>query len=128
MTSTALTAKEMRFCQGKTRSTLRSQRPRLYANYKKHLANKTVPTNVDVPVIMGTPQVGHTLECTMGNWNGTPTAYGAQWTRNAAPIAGATFAKYLVVAADVGQPLKVNVTAYTGGGQATVTSSAVTPN
>jgi hypothetical protein len=123
-----LTAKEMKFCQGKTRSTLRSQRPRLFANYKKHLANKTVPTNVDIPVIMGTPQVGHTLEVTMGNWNGAPTAYGAQWLRNAAVIPGATFAKYLVVAADVGQPLTVKVTAYTGGGQATVTSSAVTPS
>ena len=126
MTSTALTAKEMKFCQGKTRSTLRSQRPRLYANYKKHLANKTVPTNVDVPVIMGSPLVGHTLECTMGNWNGAPTAYGVQWTRNAAAIPGATFAKYLAVAADIGQPIVARVTAYTVGGQATVASSSVT--
>jgi hypothetical protein len=123
-----LTAKDLKLCQGKTRSTLRSQRPRLFADYKKHLANKTAPTNVNVPVIMGTPQVGHTLECTMGNWNGAPTAYGAQWLRNAAAIPGATFAKYLVVAGDVGHPLTVNVTAYTGGGQATVSSSAVTPN
>lgn len=126
MTSVALTAKELRFCQGKTRSTLRSQRPRLYANYKKHVANKTVPTNVDVPAIMGSPLVGHTLETTMGNWNGAPTAYGVQWTRNAAVIPGATFAKYLAVAADVGQPIVARVTAYTGGGQATVASSAVT--
>lgn len=123
-----MTAKEMNFCKGRTRSTLRSQRPRLFADYKKHVANKTVPTNVNVPVITGNPQVGYTLTCTMGNWNGTPTAYGAQWLRNAAVIPGATFAKYLVTAADVGKPLTVNVTAYTGGGQATVTSSAVTPN
>lgn len=124
----ALSLKELNFCKGKTRSTLRSQRPRLFALYKSHRKNTTVPTNVDVPVIMGSPLVGHTLECTMGNWNGAPTAYGVQWTRNAAVIPGATFAKYLAVVADIGQPIVARVTAYTGGGQATVTSSAVTPN
>jgi hypothetical protein len=38
----------------------------------------------------------------MGNWNGTPTAYGAQWMRDGAPIAGATRASYLLTAADSG--------------------------
>ena len=123
-----LTAKELNFCKGRTRSTLRSQRPRLFADYKKHRLNTNVPSNVDVPAITGNPQVGHTLQCTMGNWNGTPTAYGAQWLRAAAVIPGATFAKYLVVAADVGKPLACQVTAYTGGGQATVVSNAVTAN
>ena len=89
-----MTAKELRFCQGKTRATLRSQRPRLYANYKKHGTRPCRPTSV--PAIMGSPLVGHTLETTMGNWNGAPTAYGVQWTRNAAVIPGATFAKYLL--------------------------------
>ena len=121
-----MNAKELHFAQGKTRGALRAQRPRLVADAKKYKGQTVAPTNVDVPVILGTPLVGHTLECTMGNWNGSPSAYGAQWQRGATPIAGATFAKYLAVAADVGQSLTCKVTAFTGGGQASVTSSAVT--
>ena len=118
-----MNAKELHFAQGKTRGALRAQRPRLVADAKKYKSQSTPPTNVDVPVIMGTPTVGHTLQCTMGNWNGTPVAYGAQWMRDAAPIANATFAKYLVVSADSGHSLTCKVTAFTGGGQASVTSS-----
>ena len=121
-----MNAKELHFAQGKTRGVLRAQRPRLVADAKKYKGQTVAPTNVDVPVILGTPLVGHTLECTMGNWNGSPSAYGAQWRRGATPIAGATFAKYLAVAADVGQSLTCKVTAFTGGGQASVTSAAVT--
>ena len=92
-----MNAKELHFAQGKTRGALRAQRPRLVADAKKYKAQTIAPTNVDVPVIMGTPMVGYTLEVTMGNWNGTPTAYGAQWKRNAAVIPNATFKKYLLV-------------------------------
>ena len=122
----ALSLKELNFCKGKTRSTLRSQRPRLFALYKAHRKNLTVPTNVNAPVIMGAPAVGHTLESTMGNRNGAPTAYGAQWKRDGAAILNATFAKYLVVSADSGHALTTTVTAFTSGGQASVTSSPAT--
>jgi hypothetical protein len=118
-----MNAKELTFAKGKTRGTLRAQRPRLVADAKKYKAQTTPPTNVDVPVVTGTPTVGHTLTCTMGNWNGTPVAYGAKWLRDAAVIPGATFAKYLLVAADSGHMLACQVTAFTGGGQASVTSS-----
>ena len=120
-----MNAKELHFAQGKTRGVLRAQRPRLVADAKKYKAQSTPPTNVNVPVIMGTGAVGHTLECTMGNWNGSPSAYGAQWLRNAVAIPKATFAKYLIVQADSGKSLTCQVTAFTGGGQASVTSSAV---
>ena len=120
-----MTAKELTFAKGKTRSTLRAQRPRLVADAKKYKAQSTPPTNTSVPVIMGTGVVGHTLECTMGLWNGSPVAYGAQWMRDAAPIPKATFAKYLLVAADSGHSITCQVTAFTGGGQASVTSNAV---
>lgn len=123
MATNALTDKELKFCQQRTRSTLRSQRPRLFAQYKAHRKNLTVPTNVNVPVIMGTPSVGHTLESTMGNWNGSPTAYGAQWKRDGVAIPNAVFAKYLVVSADSGHALTCTVTAITGGGQASVTTA-----
>lgn len=120
-----MNAKELHFAQGKTRGTLRAQRPRLVADAKKYKAQSTPPTNTAVPVITGTPTVGYTLTVTMGLWNGAPTAYGAQWMRNAAAIPNATFAKYLLVAADSGKSITCQVTAFTGGGQASVTSSAV---
>lgn len=122
-----MTAKELHFAQGKTRGTLRAQRPRLVADAKKYKSQSASapPTNATVPVIMGTPTVGHTLEVTMGNWNGTPVAYGAQWMRDAAPILFATFAKYLLTVADAGHTLTCVVTAFNGGGQASVTSSGV---
>ena len=120
-----MTAKELHFAQGKTRGALRAQRPRLVADAKKYKGQTVAPTNVDVPVLMGTPTVGHTLQCTMGNWNGSPAAYGAQWMRDAAPIANATFAKYVLVAADSGHSIACKVTAFTGGGSANVTSNAV---
>jgi hypothetical protein len=120
-----MTAKELTFAKGKTRGALRAQRPRLVADAKKYKAQTVAPTNVDIPVIMGTGTVGHTLETTMGNWNGSPAAYGAQWKRDAAAIPNATFKKYLLVAADSGHSITCTVTAFTGGGQASVTSNAV---
>ena len=120
-----MNAKELHFAQGKTRGTLRAQRPRLVADAKKYKGQTVAPTNVDVPVIMGTGVVGHTLETTMGNWNGSPAAYGAQWKRDAVAILNATLKKYLLVAADSGHSITCTVTAFTGGGQASVTSSAV---
>ena len=118
-----MSAKELKFCQGKTRSTLRSQRPRLYADYKKYRKQTLAPVNTSVPAIIGSGVVGRTLEVTMGIWNNEPTAYGAQWKRGGANIAGATFRKYLLVAADSGQSITCTITAFTGGGQASVTTS-----
>ena len=120
-----MSAKELTFAKGKTRGTLRAQRPRLFADAKKYKSQTVAPTNTSVPAIMGTPTVGRTLETTMGNWNGTPVAYGAQWKRDAAAIPNATFRKYLLVAADGGHSITCTVTAFTGGGQASVTSNAV---
>ena len=121
----AMTAKELHWAQGKRRGTLRGLKPRLVQWAKQYKAQTVAPTNSTVPVIMGTPTVGHTLETTMGNWNGSPTAYGAQWKRGGVAIKDATFAKYLLIAADAGTTITVDVTAFTGGGQATVTSSGV---
>jgi hypothetical protein len=120
-----MNAKELHFAQGKTRGALRAQRPRLVADAKKYKSQSTPPTNTSVPVIVGTGAVGQTLTVTMGIWNGAPVAYGAQWLRNAVAIPFATFAKYLVTAADSGKSLTCQVTAFTGGGQASVTSNAV---
>ena len=120
-----MNAKELHFAQGKTRGALRAQRPRLVADAKKYKAQTTPPVNTSVPAIIGTASVGSTLTVTMGIWNGAPTAYGAQWMRNGVAIPFATFAKYLIVPADSGKSLTCQVTAFTGGGQASVTSSPV---
>jgi hypothetical protein len=121
----AMTAKELHWAQGKTRGALRATRPRLVQWAKLYKTQTVAPTNVDVPVITGAPNVGHTLETTMGNWNGSPSAYGAQWKRDGANILNATFAKYLLVTADAGHTLTCTITAFTGGGQANVTTSGV---
>jgi hypothetical protein len=118
-----MSAKELHFAQGKTRGVLRAQRPRLVADAKKYKSQSAPPANTSVPVIVGTGAVGQTLTVTMGIWNGAPVAYGAQWLRNAVAIPFATFAKYLVTSADSGKSLTCQVTAFTGGGQASVTSS-----
>lgn len=120
-----MSAKELHFAQGKTRGALRAQRPRLVADAKKYKSQSTAPTNVDAPFVSGPPNVNHTLTVTMGNWNGEPIAYGAQWQRDTASIPNATFAKYLLVAADSGHSVRCAVTAFTGGGQATAYSNAV---
>jgi hypothetical protein len=120
-----MTAKELTFAKGKTRGVLRAQRPRLVADAKKYKSQTVAPTNVDAPLVSGTGTVGHTLTSTMGNWNGTPVAYGAQWMRDAVTIPGATFAKYLLVGADSGHSVACQVTAFTGGGQASVWSNAI---
>ena len=97
-----MTAKELNFAKAR-RAGLCARSARVWSPTQKAQGASDPPTNVNVPVIMGNPQVGYTLTCTMGNWNGTPTAYGAQWLRNAAAIPGATFAKYLVTRPTVGK-------------------------
>jgi hypothetical protein len=120
-----MSAHELTFVQQHTRPSVRMLKPRLSADRDLYYAQTVAPTNVDVPAIMGTGAVGYTLETTMGNWNGTPTAYGAQWKRDTVAIPNAVFRKYLLVAADSGHSITCTVTAFTGGGQASVTSNAV---
>ncbi|MGZ4353335.1 MAG: hypothetical protein ACXVZ4_07300, partial [Gaiellaceae bacterium] len=76
------------------------------------------PGSSSPPVVSGTPQQGNTLSATSGSWTGTtPITFTYQWTRcnssgaACAAIAGATSQTYLVQAADVGETLRVNVTA-----------------
>jgi hypothetical protein len=65
------------------------------------------PVNVDRPYVS---QAGDTLNCTMGNWTGAPTAYAYQWQKNGENI-GADAASYTVLAADVGATMTCVVTA-----------------
>jgi hypothetical protein len=87
------------------------------------------PSNSAAPTISGTTTFGSVLSATSGTWSGSPT-YGYQWQRASSSggsysnISGATSSTYTLVAADVGQYLKVNVTATNSGGSTTALSSA----
>ena len=82
------------------------------------------PVNTAPPAISGTPQAGQLLNAVPGTWSGTqPISYSYQWMRcNAggaacAPIAGGP--SYQATSADVGQTLRISVTAVNVAGSAT---------
>jgi hypothetical protein len=80
--------------------------------------------------ISGTTNFGQTLTSTTGTWNNLPTTYTYQWLRAAtsggsySPISSATSSTYVLSNADVGQYIKVAVTATNVGGSTTDTSTA----
>ena len=88
------------------------------------------PANSAVPTISGTTTFGQTLTSTTGTWSNSPSSYGYQWSRSATSggsytnISGAINSTHNLVAADVGQYLKVTVTATNGSGSASATSIA----
>ncbi len=91
----------------------------------------TGPANTELPQIQGTAQEGQTLTATNGEWEGTPTiTYTYQWQRcdssgnNCNPISGATEQHYTAVLADVGNTLKVTVTAKNAAGETPATSAS----
>lgn len=75
-----------------------------------------IPKNVDVPHAQGTGAQGSTLTCTMGIWSNAPTSYTYAWQRAGTPIAGATSASYVVVAADSTKQVGCIVTGTNGAG------------
>ena len=87
------------------------------------------PVNRTAPSIAGTPQVGQTLTAQEGRWTGTePMTFAYQWQRcnaqgaNCANIAGATAKTYVVAATDLGDRLRVRVTATNRAGSAAAVS------
>ena len=99
------------------------------------VAKSTSPVNTSLPLISGSLSVGHTLQASTGGWTGLSTnAFGYQWSRcntngtSCASISGATGQSYGVGNVDVGNGLRVSVTATnaTGATSATSASSAIT--
>jgi hypothetical protein len=70
------------------------------------------PVNVDVPHVT---QSGDVLDCTMGNWDGTPTTYAYAWTLDGAP-AGTDSATHTITSAEAGQTAVCTVTATNAAG------------
>lgn len=89
------------------------------------------PANTFAPAVSGTAQQGDALSATEGFWTNSPTSYAYQWLRcdgggaGCATIAGATADSYVASAADVGDTLRVRVTASNTTG-ATPADSAAT--
>lgn len=81
------------------------------------------PTVIDVPYAS---QKGGTLSCTMGNWNGEPTAYAYQWQTGGANIPGADEATFSLDAPHIGEKFVCVVIAGNAGGGTSATSNEVT--
>lgn len=87
------------------------------------------PANSVAPSISGTATYASVLTASTGTWSGSPT-YAYQWQSAATSggtysnISGATSSTYTLASADVGQYIKVNVTATNAGGSASALSAA----
>lgn len=82
------------------------------------------PSNISLPAIGGTPQVGVALTAHNGAWADEPTTFAYQWKKAGVAIVGATAKTYTPVVGDVGAALSVSVTGVNSAGQATATSAA----
>jgi hypothetical protein len=93
------------------------------------------PRNTKEPSLAGTTTQGQTLTANGGTWVGAaPITYAYQWVRcgadggradgsNCPAIAGATTTRYVLTAADVGQRLRIRVTARNASGSVSVASN-----
>ncbi len=89
------------------------------------------PSNTEPPKISGTARDGQTLSASTGTWHGSPPlSYAYQWKlcnakgESCEAILGATSSSYLLGHGDVGDTLRVTVTASNGAGPASATSEA----
>ena len=88
------------------------------------------PTNSVAPNISGTSAYAGVLTAANGTWTSNPTGYTYQWSRASTAagsytnISGATSQTYTLTAADIGNYVKVNVTATNAGGSNSALSSA----
>jgi hypothetical protein len=86
------------------------------------------PGNTSPPAISGTPAEGATLAGSKGSWTHGPTSYAYVWYRcdrngnNCAAIGGARSSTYRLTSADVGNTLRLRVTAGNSEGSSSATS------
>jgi hypothetical protein len=73
------------------------------------------PVAISSVTVTGTPAVGQVLTATVGATTPTVAAKTYRWYRGSTPISGATAYRYTLKAADVGQQVKVVVTATASG-------------
>jgi len=84
-----------------------------------------LPANTVLPVITGVLEFGQSLTSDVGTWTGTdPITYAYQWQRGVANIAGATASTYTLVQSDVGNTVRVRITASNVSGSVSVNSAS----
>jgi hypothetical protein len=87
----------------------------------------SLPVNVQLPAVSGTPVQGQSLSVTSGGWTGSaPITYAYRWQRCApgcVDIGGAATSTYTLTAADVGVTVRAVVTASNVAGAADAASS-----
>jgi hypothetical protein len=86
------------------------------------------PQNTTEPTLSGTFQVGKTITATKGDWSGSPTSYSYQWQRcdrdgnSCGNIQGQTTTSYKLTDADVGNTVRIVVTAKNSDGSTNANS------
>ncbi len=85
------------------------------------------PVPRSTPRISGAATVGSQLTATTGRWSPSGATSRVQWYADGQPIAGATGPTYVVVAADLGKRISVEVTATSQGRDASTFSAATAP-
>ncbi len=93
-----------------------------------------VPLNTSLPAITGTTRQGKTLKAKEGSWTGLePISFEYHWLRcqsageSCAEIPAATGSEYTLANADVGQAIRIAVTATNSLAKASVTSEPTEP-
>ena len=86
-----------------------------------------IPNNTIAPVVSGLANVGQTLSCTTGTWEGTlPITYTYQWRRYSGSytsITSATSNTYVLVNDDLNRVISCTVTATNSAGSASANSN-----
>jgi hypothetical protein len=85
------------------------------------VSSRSAPQNTGKPTVSGTPTVGEELSASNGTWTGGVSSYSYQWQRctsstSCSDVDGATARTYGVRSADVGDMLRVVVTAHNASG------------
>jgi len=73
------------------------------------------PKQTSAGSVSGTPQVGASLDCGEGGWEGEPS-FTRQWLRNGTEIGGATSYSYELTSADLETVVQCRLTATNAGG------------
>ncbi|MEM9840526.1 MAG: hypothetical protein AAF830_15405, partial [Pseudomonadota bacterium] len=85
------------------------------------------PVFTTAPIISGMAETGSTLTGTFGATNYPALMDGPLWTRDLAPISGATGLSYTLVAADEGRDIRFRHRATNSGGEAFAASAPIVP-